>query len=319
MNVAGKKVVVFGGFGFIGLNLLKRLLDEKADVTVLDTAESPPLRTLTDKIKHFQGDIRDSELVGQVLLGQEVLFNLAGKSGSGNSMKDPKLDLEVNCLGVLNILEKAKEVNPDLKIVFPGSRLEFGKPLTLPVNEDHPMRPTSIYGIHKLTAEKYHLAYFDNFGLRSTVLRISNPYGPHLAVNNPGYNIINYFVDQAGSEATLKIFGEGDQKRDYLYVGDLVDLFLQVADEKKSDGQVYNIGSGVGVSLLKMAQTIVEVVGKGKIEKVPWDSKLLRLETGDYVSDLTKIKSEVGWVPKNTVREGLLQTLKESQTSYWKS
>lgn len=319
MNYEGKKVAVFGGFGFIGLNLIARLMKEGSIISVLDPKGEIPLPSLHQKINYQSGDIRDSEKIARLLEDQEVLFNLAGKSGSGNSMKDPELDLEVNCLGTLTVLEAARKVNPNVKIIFPGSRLEFGKVDKLPVSEDAPMHPTSIYGIHKLTAEKYHQAYFDNFGLRSTVLRISNPYGPHLQAINPGYNIINYFFDLATKGEEMKVFGTGEQKRDYLYIDDLIDLFLQLGEDKKSDGEVYNIGLGKGVSLLQMAETIVAVVGKGKVTQVPWDSKQLKLETGDYVSDISKIKGDLGWEPKNSPSEGIAKTLEAKKDPYWRT
>ncbi len=319
MNYEGKKVAVLGGFGFIGLNLIARLIKEGSIISVLDPKQEIPLPSLLQKINYQPGDIRDSEKIARILQDQDVLFNLAGKSGSANSMKDPELDLEVNCLGTLTVLEAARKVNPNIKIIFPGSRLEFGKVDKLPVSEDAPMHPTSIYGIHKLTAEKYHQAYFDNFGLRSTVLRISNPYGPHLQMTNLGYNIINYFFDLATMDEELKVFGKGEQKRDYLYVDDLIDLFLQLGEDKKSDGQVYNIGLGRGVSLLQMAETIVAVVGKGHVTQVPWDTNQLKLETGDYISDVSKIKRDMGWEPKNSPEVGITKTLAAKKDPYWRT
>ena len=314
----GKKVLVFGGFGFIGLNLLKKLGSEGALVTVLDTQPQLPLQSLAGLITYHQGDIRDEKVVTDLIKDQEVLFNLAGKSGPGNSNQDPKIDLEVNCGAVLTILEATKKTNPSLKVVFPGSRLEFGKAQALPVGEDHPMRPTSIYGVHKLTAEKYHLAYHDNYGLKTTVLRISNPYGPHLTQENPGYNIINYFFDLACEDKTLKVFGEGKQVRDYLFIEDLINLFLQVGEEDKTDGEVYNVGLGKGVSLMEMAKTITQVIGKGKIEQVVWEESAKKLETGDYVTDITKVKTEVGWAPATYPHEGIKKTLTAKNDPFWK-
>lgn len=317
MTYENKKVLIFGGFGFLGLNLIQRLLTEKSQITVLDV-NTPPLKSLSEKVAFIQGNISDYNLVKKLLAKNEILFNLAGRSGPANSMEDPALDLKINVESVLSVLQAAKEVNPQLKIVFPGSRLEFGRINKLPVTEDDPMRPTSIYGIHKLTAEKYHLAFFDNFGLPTTVLRISNPYGPHLTQNNPGYNIFNYFIDQAQKGETIKIFGNGEQKRDYLYVGDLVNVFLDVGKNNKTDGQVYNIGYGSGFSLMEVAQTIVDVVGQGKIEKVPWKEDLKKLETGDYISDLTKIKNDTGWEPKVSIKEGIQKTVSAKNQDYWK-
>lgn len=316
MSYENKKVLIFGGFGFLGLNLIQRLVSEHSQITVLDI-NPPPLKAISKNVTYFTGNITDSGLVKKLLIENELLFNLAGRSGPANSMEDPTIDLKINVESVLNILQAAKEVNPSLKIVFPGSRLEFGRIKNLPVSEDAPMRPTSIYGIHKLTAEKYHLAFFDNFGLRTTVLRISNPYGPHLTQTNPGYNIFNYFIDVALKGETIKIFGDGLQKRDYIYVEDLIDVFLQVGQSTITDGQVYNIGFGKGFSLMEVAQTIIRVTEKGKIEQVPWKEDLKKLETGDYVSDLTKIKKDTDWEPKVGLEEGIKKTIAAKHQKYW--
>lgn len=313
-----KKILVAGGFGFIGLNLIKGLLEAGSDVTVLDLRDQPPLSFLKDKVICKTGDIRDKEFLSPLLKNNEIFFNLAGRSGPQNSFADPIGDLETNCVGVLNILETAKEVNPEIKIVFPGSRLEFGKALHLPVSEDHPMRPTSIYGIHKLTAEKYHLAYHDNFGLNTTVLRISNLYGPHLPNKNPGYNILNYFIDLALDNKTISVFGDGLQKRDQLYIGDLVNLFMEVGSNPKSTGQVYNVGYGQAVPLITVAEKIVEIAGKGTVEKVPWDPKLQKLETGDWETDISLVGREIGWKPLVGLDEGIKKTVGAASDPYWK-
>lgn len=313
----GKKVVIFGGLGFMGLNLAKRLLAQNAAVTLVDRSPKVTIKGLVGKAEYWQGDIQDEEFLTKILGGKAILFNLAGRSGAQSSMAEPFADLAVNCAGVLTIMETARKVNPNIKIIFPGSRLEYGSVKKLPVSEDDPMRPTSIYGIHKLTAEKYHLAYHDNFGLKTTVLRISNPYGPHLSQGNANYNIVNYFFDQLFLGNTINIYGDGGQKRDYIFVEDLVDLFLKVGLEEKSNGQVYNVGFGQGISLLEVAETIIKVLGKGGFEKIPWDPKALRLETGDYVSDLTKVKKEIDWSPITDIETGITKTKAARSDPYW--
>src|SRR5512133_222806 len=154
---SGKNVLVTGGLGFIGLNISQRLLELGANVTVLDnfmpTEISRHLSALLTHIKVAISDIRDEEKVERVVRDQEVIFNLAGKSGAADSNKTPLNDLDINCRGHLNVLEACRVFNPGVAIVFPSSRLVYGKPLYLPVDEKHPLAPESIYGGHELVVE----------------------------------------------------------------------------------------------------------------------------------------------------------------------
>lgn len=224
-------------------------------------------------------------------------------------MENPFLDLKVNGFGVLNILEAARAYNPEVKIVFPGSRLQFGKVEKLPVAEDHPMRPTSLYGIHKLLGENYHLSYHHFYGLNTCVLRFSNPYGPHLRMKKQEYNIFNYFIELALQKGVLKVYGDGSQIRDYIFIEDVVNAFLAGGINKAANGEVFNVGSGVGTAFIEAAKTIVKVVGKGRIEQISWPKQAQNLETGDYIADITKIKKVLGWEPKYSLTNGIKETV----------
>ena len=224
-------------------------------------------------------------------------------------MENPFLDLKVNGFGVLNILEAARLHNQKVKIVFPGSRLQFGKVEKLPVAEDHPMRPTSLYGIHKLLGENYHLSYRHFYGLNTCVLRFSNPYGPHLKMKKPEYNVFNYFIDLALQNSVLKVYGDGSQIRDYIFIGDVVDALLAAGISKAANGEVFNVGSGVGTAFIEAAKTIVKVVGKGRIKQISWPEQAQNLETGDYIADITKIKKVLGWEPKYSLTSGIEKTV----------
>jgi UDP-glucose 4-epimerase len=178
----GKKVLVLGGLGFIGINISLRLIDLGAEVTVLDNFIPPDpvirLDEIRSRMRIAVADIRDEENVERVVRDQEVIFNLAGKSGAADSNKTPMNDLDINCRGHLTVLEACRTFNPRVSIVFPSSRLVYGKPRYLPVDENHLLAPESIYAAHKLAVENYHLIYGHLYGLKATVLRISNPYGP---------------------------------------------------------------------------------------------------------------------------------------------
>lgn len=310
---SGKRVLITGGLGFIGLNLSQRLIELGASVTVLDNfmpTEVPQrLFVLLGKIKVAIADIRNEEKVERVVRDQEIIFNLAGKSGAADSNKTPLNDLDINCRGHLNLLEACRVFNTSVTIVFPSSRLVYGKPLYLPLDEKHPLNPESIYAIHKLAVENYHLIYDNLYGIKSTVLRISNPYGPFQSGEGRAYGIANSFIQAAVSGRTITLFGEGNQRRDYLYIDDLVEAFLLAAFTPKSRSKIYNIGDGEGISLLELAQMALDVAGEGEIVRVPWPEKYLAIETGDYLSDITLAQNELGWKPSVGIREGIERTV----------
>jgi UDP-glucose 4-epimerase len=310
---SGKRVLVTGGLGFIGLNISQRLLELGANVTVLDnfmpTDISKPLAEFIGNIKVAIADIRDEEKVERVVRDQEVIFNLAGKSGAADSNKTPLNDLDINCRGHLTVLEACRVFNPGVTIVFPSSRLVYGKPLYLPVDEKHPLAPESIYAVHKLAVENYHLIYSKLYGLKATVLRISNPYGPFQAGEGRAYGIANSFIQAAVSGRPITLFGDGSQRRDYLYIDDLVEALLRAASVPVSRGRIYNIGDGQGTSLLELAELALAVAGQGEIVRVHWPEEYRSIETGDYLSDISLAKNELGWSPSTDIREGIERTV----------
>jgi nucleoside-diphosphate-sugar epimerase len=309
----GKKVLVTGGLGFIGLNTCVRLLELGAEVTVLDNFMPPAadrvLDGVRDRLKIAIADIRDEDKVERVVREQQVIFNMAGKSGAADSNKVPMNDLDINCRGHLTILEACRRFNPRVAIVFPSSRLVYGKPRYLPVDENHPVAPESIYAAHKLTVENYHLIYGRLYGMKATVLRISNPYGPMQVGDARAYGIANKFIKAATVGASISVFGEGEQRRDYLYIDDLTEAFLAAGYREEARGKIYNIGDKRGVTLLELAELAVAVSGRGGIVKAPWPEDYLAIETGDYQSAIGLAQKELGWSPLTELQEGVARTV----------
>ncbi len=305
---AGARVLVLGGTGFLGGALARRLLELKAQITVT-TIE--PITEKQSADLHGEGrivrvDVRDRTHLEQVIRNQDFLFNFAGLSGAVASNQHPLEDLDVNGVGVLTVVEVCRELNPQVRIIFPGTRLQYGLPQYLPVDENHPMHPVSIYGAHKLLGEIYHLLYQRNYGLRATVLRISNPYGflLHPAETN-GYNVASRFVQSAMENRPLRVFGTGRQLRDYIHIDDFVEAVLRTALCDSTIGQAYNLGSGVPTPLIELAETIVQVVGHGRIEHVDWPSSFSLVETGDFYFTIDKLTRALQWRPQIRLVEGI--------------
>ena len=320
-----KQVLVTGGAGFIGSNIVKALVLLGAKVTVLDAmlplygGNEFNLHEVKDKVKFVKGDIRDAKLVKKLVKDKDVIFNLAAQVSYIDSKDQPFLDLDINGNGHLTVLEAVREKAPKAKVVFSSSRLVYGKISTLPVSEEHATNPLSMYGIHKLLGEKYYQYYSDIFDVDTVVVRIPNPYGPRQQMKHSKYSIPGWFMRQAMEGETITVFGDGKQERDYLYVDDIVDAFLLLA-VKGVSGEVYNVGADERVTFIDMVDAVLREVGNGKKEHVAWPKNYEKNETGNYVADTTKIGKLTGWQPKIGLEEGIkrmAEYYKENRKHYW--
>lgn len=310
----------------LGSTLANRLVDLGARVRILD-AMSPDyggnafnLAPIRDRIQFIQGDIRNAETLLQAAAGAEFVFNLAAQVSYIDSNVDMLNDLDINCRGQINLLEACRQSANRPKILFASSRFVYGRIEVNPVDEKHPLNCLSIYGIHKLTGEKYHRFYFERYGIPTVSLRISNPYGPRQQMKHSKYGIVNWFVRQALEGKPLTLYGRGMQKRDYIYVEDISEAFLQAALSPATDGQVYNVGSGRGIEFREMARLISEMVPGTRVVETEWNAGNYFVETGDYVSDISKLQRDTGWAPKTPLRQGIEQTVeyyRRHQSSYW--
>ena len=307
----GKKVLITGGLGFIGSNLAHLLVTHGAEVTILDNlaplygGNRFNIEDIADKVEVVIGDIRDKTLVDKLVPGKDIIFDFAAQVSPIDSSAMPFEDLDINCRGHLNVLEACRTLNPGVKILFSSSRLALGKIVENPVTEDHPTNPLNMYGVHKLTGEKYFNLYHKNYGLRTVVFRITNPYGERQQIKHSKYSIPGWFMRLAMEGKPIKIFGEGTQMRDYIHVSDLVTAFALAGLSEKTIGNIYNCGVGASVELKKMAEAIVKAVGRGSLEHVPWPENYGKEETGSFESDISKLQEAIGWKASTSLEEGV--------------
>src|SRR5574341_1222331 len=223
-----RNVLITGGLGFIGSNLAHALVDLDAKVTLVDSMIDDyggnlfNIVDIQDKVKINIADVRDESSMRYLVRGQDFMFNLAGQISHIDSMHDPYTDLEINCRSQLSILEACRKFNQNLKIVFAGTRQQYGKAKYLPVDESHLMHPVDVNGINKLAGEHYHILYNNVYGIRACSLRLTNTYGPRLLMKHDRQGFIPVFVRQALNGEEIKIFGDGTQRRDYNYIDDVV-------------------------------------------------------------------------------------------------
>jgi len=261
-----------------------------------------------DDLRLVVGDATDPELLAPLVRDVDAVFPFAGHSGAARSLQEPFPDLVLNAGGQLAVLEELRQHNPEARVVFPGSRLQYGRAATTPVREDHPQEPTSLYGLHKLIGERYHLLYHDLYAIPTCVLRISIPYGPHQDRPDRAFGVVGNFLATAAREGEIAVWGDGSQRRDYVYVDDLIDLVILAASHPAAPGQVFNAGGPVGVSIKEMAETVVRTVGRGRVIHAPWPPLEAAVETGDHVSDLSHAREMLGWQPRTHLDGGLALT-----------
>ena len=313
MSLRESRVLVIGGLGFIGVNLTSKLIELGARPTILtpDRGRHAEQASAFERagIAVVEGDLRDRDLIARVVRGQQIVMNLSGQSGAVRSMEDPWADLDVNCRGNLVLLEALREHNRDAKVVFSGSRLQYGHPEHVPVSEDAPQDALCLHAIHKQTVEQYLALYRRLFGIRYTVARITNPYGPGQPAGRTAYGVINRMIHLAIADRTLTIYGDGVQVRDYVHVDDVVQALLTMAASDRSDGRAYNVGSGTGTRLVDLAKIVIGIAGGGKVEHVPWPALAEQVETGDFVADISRIERELGWRPAIALHDGLERTV----------
>lgn len=325
-KIKNKKVLITGGLGMIGSTLANKLVTLGAEVTLLDSLIKPyganffNVKDINQLIKINISDIRDKESVKVLVQDKDIIINLAGQVSHNDSLNNPYLDADINYIGHLNVLEAVKNNNPTAKILYSGSRLQFGKIISNPVAEDHPLNPLTPYAVNKTAAENLYLYYNRVFNIPIVLFRIANPYGPRCQMQHSKYAIINWFIRNAMEDKEITIFGDGSQIRDYIFVDDLAEAFILASVDDNIKSEIFNIGSGTGTSFKDMVQLVVEVVGKGKIKYQLWPQDYLNVETGDYITNISKITRMLNWVPKTSLKKGIEETVsyyQQFRNYYW--
>jgi len=325
-RMEGKRCLITGGLGFIGSNLARRLVGLGAEVSVLDACLDPygwnsaNIKEIRMKVRFVKADIRDAPAMTAAVKEKDFIFNCAGQVSHVDSMKDPFLDLDINCRGNLNILEACRRLNDKVKLVYAGTRGQMGPLHYSPADEEHPDNPTDIYGADKWAAEKYHLVYSNAFGMHATSVRINNTYGERHQMKHSKYGIMNWFIRLAMDGKEIPVYGDGSQTRDYNYVADVVDAMVLAAQSPKSDGKFYMLGSGSEIKFLDMVKAVIAAAGSGSYKLVPWPEDRKAIEVGNFFVTYKKIKDELGWEPKTSLEEGLKNTVafyKERKEDYW--
>jgi UDP-glucose 4-epimerase len=312
---SGRRVLITGGLGFIGSTLARELVEMGSEVVLIDSLISEyggsleNIAGIEDRVRVNISDVRDEHSLSYLVQGQDVLFNLAGQTSHLDSMENPYTDLEINCRSQLSILEACRRYNPEMRIVFAGTRQIYGRPQYLPVDERHPLSPVDVNGINKTAGEWYHLLYGDLYDIPVTVLRLTNTYGPRMRIKDARQTFLGYWFRLALAGEEIQVWGDGLQKRDFNYVDDAVYAFLLAACRDEAVGTIYNLGDDEIVSLKDLAELVVKVNGSGEYRVIPFPPERKAIDIGDYYGNHGRIRAELGWSPQVKLAEGIARSL----------
>jgi UDP-glucose 4-epimerase len=312
---ADKRVLITGGLGFIGSNIAKRLVDLGSHVLLVDSL-IPEYGGNLFNIQGYENrltvniaDVRDTYGMAYLVKGQDFIFNLAGQTSHLDSMADPFTDLEINCRSQLAILEACRKSNPNVRIVYAGTRQIYGKPDYLPVDERHPLHPTDVNGINKISGEWYHLLYNNVYGIRACALRLTNTYGTGMRIKDARQTFLGWWIRVLLEQQKIEVYGDGLQVRDLNYIDDVVDAFISAARYEECYGRVMNLGGDEVICLKDLAQLMVEVNRSGVFQLIPFPPDRKAIDIGGYYGDYGLMKRITGWTPRIGLHEGIAKTL----------
>lgn len=308
MHYQSKKVLVTGGAGFVGANLVDHLVEKGAHVTVLDDLFTGRKENISffDRINFIEGSVTDFDLVHQLVKENEIIFNLAVRNIIV-STKSPLLDFQVNTGGTFNLLLAAMTFGVE-RFIYTSSASVYGNPRYLPINEDDTLSTLNPYAASKLSGENYCFAFYESFGVPVVILRYSNVYGLKQSPGNPYCGVISKFFDQIIHDESPQIHGDGEQTRDFTHISDAIEATLLAGINPRAIGEVLNIGSSKETSVNSLVYRILKITGSqvkpAYIDRRDIDNIRRR------VLNIEKSRRILRWAPKKTLTEGLIETYK---------
>lgn len=315
MQYRGKRVLVTGGLGFIGSNLVIRLVEEGADLTIVDScvpgcgANLFNIAPVRGEVRFIDADLAEPEAIREDIASSDVVFNLAGEISHIHSMQFPERDLQINTVAQLRFLMECARAAPGIRVVYASTRQIYGIPDYLPIDENHPIQPVDFNGVHKYAASMYHQMLSRTGQIDGVVLRLTNVYGPRMALDVPCQGFLSTFLRRLLMGQPLQVFGDGRQLRDPAYVDDVVEAFLMAGAVDVLKHRSYNVGGPRPLSLTEIAEAATAAAGGPAVEYQPFPEEIRQIDIGSYATDSNRIHEDFGWKPLVRFEEGIARAL----------
>ena len=303
------KFLLIGGLGFIGSHLAESLIKNGHNIKILTKTFSKKsnIKILNKKIKIEKIDITNFRKLGRCIeqFKPDVIIHLAGNTSHSKSFEEPLKDVDSNAKSTLFMLEKIRELDLKCRFLLGSTFIVIGKPKKLPVNENTPCNPTTIYGTNRLASEYFCKIYHDVYGLDTNIFRITNSYGPREQII-PKKNAVNFLIYKAFKKEKISIYNKGMFFRDFIYVDDVISGINIILKNGKS-GELYWISSGKKTWFYQFGNILEKITGcKVKYSETPTYTK--KVDVGNFVVNNSKLKS-LGWKQKVNLEKGIKKTL----------
>jgi UDP-glucose 4-epimerase len=310
------KVLITGSCGFLGTHLILSLLKQPT-IFVTGIDFQPPKQEMLEQLREeekkrflfIQADLMNESLLQEFVQGQQVIYHLAAQTSHTLAMQEPVKDLENNVAITLRLLEVIRKNNPQARVIYPSTSTVIGLLKNQFADEAHPENPVGLYSAHKLVCEKYFSIYHRNYGLKTTVLRFANLFGPW-GNPSPQYNFINFFIHRAWNREDLPVFDSGEQLRNVLYVKDAVQVLEIVASQDSLIGRMLFAASPYHHSVREIAEAVAAVFDGVKIQQEPTPAERRQIEVHDAVISSDQFNRLTGWTPDYDLLTGLRETRK---------
>jgi UDP-glucose 4-epimerase len=308
------KVLVTGGAGFIGSHLTEGILAAGHRVVVIDNESTGKRENVPSAAAFIRGDVASlRELEAAFAGGLDAVCHVAGQVSIIQSFTDPAADLRTNVQGTINVLQLClKHKVP--RLLYASSMTNYGQTEVLPIPETHPCEPISYYGITKYAAERYVQTTASRvdltFGFHVTSFRMYNVYGPRQALDNPYQGVLGIFLGNLLRNEPITIFGDGEQTRDFIYIGDVVRAWVTALENERTYGRVFNIGSGRRLTINQLADAVLHAFHQSRST---WEVRYLPARPGEQrhvEADIRSAVSAMAWQPEMSFEDGLSETLR---------
>ena len=309
------KLLITGGLGFVGSHLIDSLVKKNHKIMILTKTLSKKknIKKSAKKIQIEKMDLTNFQQLGKIIekFKPDVIIHLAGNASHSKSFENPLKDIDSNAKTTLFMLEKIRKLNTQCKFILGSTFIVIGKPKKLPVNENTPCNPTTIYGTNRLSSEYFCKIYHEVYGLHTNIFRITNSYGPREQII-PKKNAVNFLIYKSFKKEEISIYNQGKFFRDFIYIDDVISGINTILKKGKS-GELYWISSGKRTWFYDFGDILEKTTGcKVKYSETPVYTK--KVDVGNFVVSNSKLR-KLGWSPKISVDVGVKKTLKFFQSN----